>query len=107
MSSPAVLIATARVRAGKDAEFAAWKARYDTVIGKFPGYVSSDMMPATNGSNEWKILINFRSADDLGAWQQSTQRAEIIAAGARLCESDKFTEIAQGDEPSMQPAGDV
>jgi antibiotic biosynthesis monooxygenase (ABM) superfamily enzyme len=107
MSSPAVLIATARVRAGKHAEFAAWKARYDTVIGKFPGYVSSDMMPATNGSNEWKILINFRSADDLGAWQQCTQRAEIIAAGARLCEGDKFAEIAQGDEPSVQPAGDV
>ena len=107
MSSPAVLIATARVRAGKDAEFAAWKARYDTVIGKFPGYLSSDMMPAANGSNEWKILINFRSTDDLGAWQHSTARAEIIAAGARLCEGGKFAEVAQADEPSVQPTGDV
>jgi antibiotic biosynthesis monooxygenase (ABM) superfamily enzyme len=53
MNSPAVLIATARVRAGKDTEFAAWKARYDTALGKFPGYLSSDMMPPTNGSNEW------------------------------------------------------
>jgi len=107
MSSPAVLITTARVRAGKDAEFAAWKARYDTVIGKFPGYLSSDMMPAANGSNEWKILINFRSTDDLGAWQHSTARAEIIAAGARLCEGGKFGEVAQADEPSVQPTGDV
>jgi uncharacterized protein len=107
MSSPAVLIATARVRAGKDAEFAAWKARYDTVIGKFPGYLSSDMMPAANGSNEWKILINFRSTDDLGAWQHSTARAEIIAAGARLCEGGKFSEVAQADGPSVQPTGDV
>jgi antibiotic biosynthesis monooxygenase (ABM) superfamily enzyme len=107
MNSPAVLIATARVRAGKDTEFAAWKARYDTALGKFPGYLSSDMMPPTNGSNEWKILINFRSADDLGAWQQSTERAEIIAAGARLCEASKLSEIAQGDVPSVQPASDV
>jgi hypothetical protein len=107
MSSPAVLIATARVRAGKDPEFATWKARYDAVIGKFPGYLSSDMMPPANGSNEWKILINFRSADDLGAWQQSTERAEIIAAGARLCEDSKFGEVAQGDVPSVQPVGDV
>jgi len=89
MISPAVLVATARVRKGKDAEFAAWKARHDTVIGKFPGYVSSDVMPGANGSNEWTIVINFRSADDLAAWRQSKERADIIA------------------EAGVQPAGDV
>jgi uncharacterized protein len=107
MSSPAVLIATTRVCKGKDAEFAAWKARYDAVIGKFPGYVSSDMMPSGNGSNEWKIVINFRSADDLMAWQQSREHAQIIGEGIPLFEGGNFGEVAQTGEAGVQPSGDV
>jgi antibiotic biosynthesis monooxygenase (ABM) superfamily enzyme len=107
MSSPAVLIATARVRAGKEAEFTAWKARHDTVIGKFPGYVSSDMIPGANGSNERKIVINFRSADDLAAWQQSRERAQIVSEGIPLFEGGSFGEVAQVSEPGAQPTGDV
>ena len=107
MSSPAVLIATARVRAGKEAEFTAWKARHDTVIGKFPGYVSSDMIPGANGSNEWKIVINFRSADDLAAWRQSRERAQIVSEGIPLFEGGSFGEVAQVSEPGAQPTGDV
>ena len=107
MSSPGVLIATARVRAGKDVEFLAWKARHDTVIGKFPGYVSSDMMPGANGSNEWTIVINFRSADDLAAWQQSRQHSQIIGEGIPLFEGGNFGEVAQAGEAAVQPPGDV
>lgn len=107
MSNPAVLVATARVPSGKNAEFTAWKARYDTAIGKFPGYVSSDMMLRTNGSNEWTIVINFRSADDLAAWQQSREHAAIIAEGVPLFEGGNFGEVAQTGDTSVQPTGDV
>ena len=86
MSNSVVLIAKPRVRAGKNVEFAAWKARHDTVIGKFPGYVSSDMMPGPTGSNQWTIVINFRSADDLATWQQSREHSEIIGEGIPLFE---------------------
>lgn len=107
MSDFAVLIATARVRPGKDAEFTAWKTRHDSVIGKFPGYVSSDMMPAANGSNEWMIVINFRSANDLAAWQQSKEHAEIITEGVPLFEGGNFGEVAQVGDAGAQPTGDV
>jgi uncharacterized protein len=107
MSNPAVLIATTRVRTGKDAEFVAWKTRHDSAICKFPGYVSSDMMPGANGSNEWTIVINFRSADDLTAWQQSKEHAEILAEGVPLFEGGNFGEVTQVGEAGVQPAGDV
>ena len=107
MSDPAVLIATTRVRTGKDSEFATWKARHDTVIGKFPGYVSSDMIPGANGSNEWTIVINFRSAADLAVWQQSKERSEIIGEGIPLFEGGNFGEVAKVGEAGVQPAGDV
>jgi uncharacterized protein len=107
MSSPAVLVATARVRQGKDAEFVEWKARHDTVIGKFPGYVSSDMMPGANGSNQWTIVINFRRADDLTAWQHSKEHEKIVAEGKPLFEGGNFGEIVQGSEAGVQASGDV
>src|SRR6266446_925695 len=107
MSDPAVLIATTRVRSGKDAEFTAWKARHDTVIGKFPGCVSSDMMPGPNGGNEWTIVINFRSADDLALWQQSREHSEIIGEGIPLFEGGNFGEVVRVGEADAQPAGDV
>src|SRR6266478_7115892 len=107
MTTPAVIIATARVRTGKDSEFVVWKARYDTVISKFPGYVSSDMIPGPDGKNEWTIVINFRSANDLAVWQQSKERSEIIGEGIPLFESGNFGEVAQVGEAGMQPAGDV
>ncbi len=107
MSDSAVLIAKPRVRPGKDTEFVAWKARHDTVIGKFPGYVSSDMIRGPNGSNAWTLVTNFRSADDLAAWQQSREHAEIIGEGIPLFEGGDFGEAAQLGEGSVQQPGDV
>ena len=107
MSNPGVLIATARVRVDKHAEFVAWKARYDTVIAKFPGYIGSDMMPGREGANEWTLVINFRSTEDLAAWQQSRERSEIIQEGIALCEGGNFREVPKAGQPDLEPAGDV
>jgi antibiotic biosynthesis monooxygenase (ABM) superfamily enzyme len=85
MDAAAVLIATVKLRPGMDAEFTAWKAHSDLVIGKFPGFVGSDIIPPTRpDSNEWTIILNFRSNEDLVVWQKSKERAEIIAEGFRF-----------------------
>src|SRR4026209_1290295 len=102
MSNPAVLIATARVRAGKDTEFVAWKTRHDSAICKFPGYVSSDVMPRANGSNEWTIITNFRSGADLAAWQQSKEHAAVLEEGVPLFEGGNLGEVTQVDEAGVQ-----
>ena len=60
MSTPAIIIATVKLRPGMDAQFTAWKAHNDLVIGKFPGFVGSDIIPPTKpDSNEWTIILNF------------------------------------------------
>ena len=45
MSSPAVLIATAKIRPGSEDAFAAWKGRHDAALAAFPGFSSGDIMP--------------------------------------------------------------
>jgi len=108
MDAAAVLIATAKVRPGMDAEFTAWKAHHDLVIGKFPGFVSSDIIPPTRpDSNEWTIILNFRSNEDLVVWQKSKERAEIIAEGVPLFEGGNFREVVQIGENGERPDSNV
>jgi antibiotic biosynthesis monooxygenase (ABM) superfamily enzyme len=63
MSEPAVLIATAKVRRGKEDAFTTWKAHHDTIIAKFPGFISSDIMPPDEHGDAWTIVVNFKSHD--------------------------------------------
>jgi antibiotic biosynthesis monooxygenase (ABM) superfamily enzyme len=96
MAAPAVLIATAKVRPGVDAEFAAWKAEHDLAIGKFPGFLGSDIIPPTQpGSTEWTIILNFRTHDDAVAWQRSKERAEIVAKGLPLFAGGNLGEVSE------------
>ena len=108
MSAPAVLIANAKLRPGADQSFAAWQARHNIVIGKFPGFISSDVIPPSEPkSNEWTIVLNFRSQDELTAWQRSDERAEIIGEAIPLFEGGSLGEVAQPDQPGVQPASNV
>ena len=108
MSTPAIIIATAKVRPGMDAEFTAWKAHHDLVIGKFPGFVGSDIIPPTRpDSNEWTIILTFRSDEDLVVWQKSKERAEIIAEGVPLFEGGNVSEVVQSGESAERPDSDV
>jgi antibiotic biosynthesis monooxygenase (ABM) superfamily enzyme len=108
MSAPAVLIASAKLRPGEDHAFAAWQARHNTVLGKFPGFISSDVIPPSQPeSNEWTIVLNFRSKDELTAWQRSSQRAKIVDEALPLLEGGSFGEVAQPDQPGEQLGSNV
>ncbi|MDX2227026.1 MAG: antibiotic biosynthesis monooxygenase [Verrucomicrobiae bacterium] len=108
MNSPAVLIATARIRSGCDPAFEAWKIRHDMVVGKFPGFVSSDILPPTRPeSRQWTILLNFRTAADVGLWQQSTERAALLAEGAPLFEDGTLEEVVRAGDPGEKPGHNV
>jgi antibiotic biosynthesis monooxygenase (ABM) superfamily enzyme len=108
MSTPAIIVATVKLRPGMDSQFTAWKAHHDLVIGKFPGFVSSDIIPPTRpDSKEWTIILNFRSNEDLVVWQKSKERAEIIAEGVPLFEGGNFGEVVQIGESGERPDSNV
>jgi hypothetical protein len=108
MSAPAVLIANAKLRPGADQSFAAWQARHNIVIGKFPGFISSDVIPPSEPKgNEWTIVLNFRSQDELSAWQRSNERAEIIGEAIPLLEGGILGEVAQPDQAGVPPSSNV
>lgn len=108
MSSPAFIIATVKVRPSTDRQFTTWKADHDRVLGKFPGFVSSDIIPPTlPGGHQWTIIVNFRSREDAEAWQQSPERAQILAAGTPFFEEGNLSEVIQMGAGGEYPTGDV
>jgi uncharacterized protein len=108
MSAPAVLIASAKLRPGQDQAFTAWQARHNAIIDKFPGFVSSDVIPPTQpNSNEWTIVLNFRTEDELAAWQRSNERAELVGEVVPLLEGGSLGEAVQLDRPGEPPGANV
>jgi uncharacterized protein len=108
MSEPAVLIASAKLRPGEDRAFSAWQVRHNAVIGKFPGFISSDVMPPSQPeSNEWTIVLNFRSQDELAAWQRSSERAKLVTDAIPLLEGGSLGEVARLDRPGEPPGQNV
>ncbi|MDQ1386837.1 MAG: uncharacterized protein QOF56_291 [Acidobacteriaceae bacterium] len=108
MSEPAVLIATAKVRSGKEDAFATWKAHHDTIIAKFPGFISSDIMPPGEHSDAWTIVLNFKSHDLLTDWQQSKERGALIAELLPLLRGGDIGEAMQRETPqAAQPGTNV
>lgn len=79
MSSPAVLLATAKIRPGMENDFQTWQVHHQEVITKFPGFLSSDMIPpASPDQTEWTIVLNFQTPDQLRLWQESPERAALL-----------------------------
>jgi uncharacterized protein len=108
MSEPAVLIASAKLRPGEDRAFSDWQVRHNAVIGKFPGFISSDVMPPSQPeSNEWTVVLNFRSQDELAAWQRSSERAKLVSDAIPLLEGGSLGEVARLDRPGEPPGQNV
>lgn len=108
MSSPAVLIATAKVRPGSEDAFAAWKGRHDAALAKFPGYISSDIMPPDDHSETWTMVLNFKSDADAHLWQQSKERATLVGELSSLVTGGDLGEVMKKETPdSAQPGTNV
>lgn len=107
MDNVAVLIATARVRPGMEEAFGQWRGRHDAIISKFPGYISSDMMPGADGDNEWTIVLNFQTSEQLDVWQKSPERAALIAESIPLIEGGNFGEALKKDLGGANPGTTV
>lgn len=101
MSTTALLVTVKVLPEARD-RFSAWKARHDTVVGKFSGYLGGDTIPPSQpGGNDWKILLNFASKEDLAGWRSSRERSAVLADGAPLFVGGSVEEIEQDGETAQ------
>ena len=108
-NKPAVLISTARVHPGCEEVFAAWQARHSAAISKFPGFISTDIVPPPSGRSEipWTIIVNFDSETSLTAWKQSPERGKILGEVVPLVDGGNFGETVSTDGTGAIPGTEV
>ncbi len=109
MSGQAVLIATARVRPGSEDAFSAWQARHAAVISGFSGFISSDMIPPSDGKpgDQWTLIMNFESEETLAAWQESAERGRSVGEVVPLLEEGDFGETIKINGSGEAPGANV
>jgi antibiotic biosynthesis monooxygenase (ABM) superfamily enzyme len=109
MNKPSVLISTARIHTGSEQAFTAWQAKHSAAISKFPGFISTDMVPPPTGKPEvpWTIIDNFESEEALTAWKRSPERGTVLGEVVPLVDGGNFGETVSTDGTGAIPKGDV
>jgi len=93
-------MATADVLPGKHDEFVAWQARYAAVISKYPGFVSSDILPNDEADRDsWTIIVNFETRKQLLEWRNSEERKAVLAEISSILVGGDFADshILEGE----------
>jgi antibiotic biosynthesis monooxygenase (ABM) superfamily enzyme len=75
----ATIVTNTRVRPGHEAVFEAWQQRINEIISGFEGFLSSEIIPPNPPLQlDWVIIQRFAHPEQLKAWLDSAQRAEML-----------------------------
>lgn len=108
MSASTVLLATARIRPGMEKAFQAWQVHHQEVIGKFPGFIGSDMIPPESSDRgEWTIILNFQTPEQLRIWQESPERAAALTETIPFLEGGNLGKIVSESSVEQKPEANV
>jgi antibiotic biosynthesis monooxygenase (ABM) superfamily enzyme len=78
------------------------------VISKFPGFISTDMIPPPAGkpADPWTIIMNFESEEAMAAWQRSPERGTGLGEVVPLLDGGNFGESVSVGAGAL-PGADV
>ncbi len=97
------VVVSRTARPGHEEEVAAWLRRLVAEARTFPGHAHADIQPPNPAHpDEWVILYQFETAEQLEHWLGSDARIRIIAEGDHLIVGPKREQVvalAQGAEP--------
>lgn len=105
----ATLICTlpARTGTGINRAVSSWQIRFHTKVIQFEGFMSADLLPPPHAnSRDWKLIVRFRTSDQLDQWMHSAERSWLIAeAEELLADGAVFSENLPEKEETSHPGG--
>jgi hypothetical protein len=91
------VVASHRVRPGKQAEYRRWQAGIDATAARFPGFVSTELLePVPEVQPEFVVVFRFADSDALERWLASPERAEWLSRAAPLLSDLHLARIGGG-----------
>jgi len=83
-SEPLTVVATWKVKPGKEAAFEELQRAFTNESAKFPGYLGVSVMRNPTPSGEYVVIYKFDCQDHLDAWQESSVRQELLRKAESL-----------------------
>lgn len=81
---PVTVTVARRVAPGREGDFEVWSEELTRVASRFPGFLGAGMLRPGHVGDPWHVVFRFASGDELRAWEDSAQRARLLAAGEDL-----------------------
>jgi len=83
---PAVTVLVTRtVRAGREADYEAWARGVAEVASGFPGHRGLHLVRPRDGSRVYTLVFRFDTAEQLAAWESSSERRSWVERVGELC----------------------
>lgn len=80
--SPATVVITQQLRAGREGPFQRWQAQVNDAAATFPGFLGAEVTPPGDSRGEWSVVYRFDDVGHLKHWLDSDTRGALLARGA-------------------------
>ena len=102
-SDRATVVISHRVRAGREADYAQWRAAINTAVARYDGFDGlEEIRPQAGVQEDWVIVFRFRTAEQLTIWLSSTERTELINQSHDLLD-DMHEQIVSTPDEAEEP----
>ncbi len=78
MSGTATIIVGQAIRPGFEGEFVQWQQKVTTEASRYPGYLSSDLVPPNANQSDWTAVYRFDSVGNAQRWLDSSTRQDLL-----------------------------
>jgi antibiotic biosynthesis monooxygenase (ABM) superfamily enzyme len=83
-----------RIAPGREADFATWSDRLTAAAARFPGYLGAGNLRPSHVGEPWHVVYRFASAAQLRDWEESPERARLLAAGETLVDTTHVQRVS-------------
>jgi hypothetical protein len=88
------LLLCARVRDGREEDFSAWQARWQSEVLQSPGARSFEVLPQAPDQDETVGVTHFDSVEALGAWRHCERNRALIESAREYVEGGIIMQLA-------------
>ena len=78
-SLPITVAVSRQVAPDRDADFARWSASMMAAASRYHGYLGGGVLRSAEDTQPWHMIFRFRDGATCGAWEQSAERADLLA----------------------------
>jgi uncharacterized protein len=84
---PVTVTVARHVAPGREIDFEEWSEQLTRAAGHFPGFLGAGLLRPGHVGDPWHVVFRFASAEQLRVWEDSPERARLLAVGDDLIHS--------------------